>query len=178
MNRNITYLFLLLLIACSTTKQINNDISTFQLKQIIVKDISKIEKLNKGAERFSDVPTSQGYFPDLNNYKFSQPKFYNRKKGNLLTEVSYYYSEKDSVVRLISYAWDELNSSDSIRNIYNENEKIFTEFFKKKGNEKKIRETSFWEDELRWENKDIHVFQFILGNKKGAQRTRTIICWK
>jgi len=178
--KQTTFLFIIFLfIGCSVSKEIHNEISVFQLKRIKLKDIEKIETENNGIQDYENPPTSQGYFSDLNEkYKFSQPKFYNRKQGSLKTEVTYYNSEKDSVVRLISYAWDGLKNSDSIRSIYNQNEKIFTEYFKKNGTVKNINEKTYWEDEITWENKKITVFQFILGDKKGAYRTRTIIRWK
>lgn len=175
----IIYVFILVFfLGCATHKEINSDISNFQLRKIEVNDIEKIENRNYGIQELSNVPTSQGYFPELNILKFSQPKFYNRKKGSLLTEVSYYYTEEDSVVRVISYAWDELRDSDSIHKIYNQNQKLFNQYFQKKGVEKNVHEATYWEDEIVWEDNHIFVFQFILGNKKGAYRTRTIIRWK
>lgn len=167
------------MIGCATTNEIRNDISTFQLKKITVNDIKKIESSNNGIQRLSDVPTSQGYFPELNIYKFSQPKFYNRKNKSLLTAISYFYTEKDSVVRVISYAWNEQGDNDSIRAIFDKNKKLFSSFFRNNGDAKRVEEPTYWQDELRWENKNISVFQFILGNeKKGAYRTRTIIKFK
>lgn len=177
--KHILYILIIIFfLGCTTTKEINNVVSSFQLRKIKVNDIEKIENRNNGIQELNNGQTSQGYFPELNKFKFSQPKFYNRKKGSLLTEVSYYYTEKDSIVRVISYAWDELQDKDSIHTIYNQNQKLFTEYFQKKGAEKNVREARYWEDELVWENKNIYIFQFILGDKKGAYRTRTIIKWK
>jgi hypothetical protein len=172
----ITFCFLA--IGCSTTKEISNDISTFQLKKININKVEKIETENNGVEKLSNVPTSQGYFPELNIYKFSQPKFYNRKNDSLTTAVSYFYTEKNNVVRVISYAWNEQDGNESPQAVFDKNKKLFTSFFKNNGEAKRVEKPTYWQDELRWENKKVLVFQFILGNQKGAYRTRTIIKYK
>ena len=170
------FLTIFILFGISIQKEISNEIATYQLEKVKVKNIKKIELKNNGIEEHDNPPTSQGYFPELNKkYNFSQPIFYTRRNGFLETEVSYYYSKKDNVVRLISYSWDKIKSSDSVHNVYNQNAKLFSKYFQNKGVIKNIKESTYWEDEIRWENDRIYVFQFILGNKKGAYRTRTII---
>lgn len=172
----ITFCFLA--IGCSTTNEINNDVARFQLKKIKIDKVEKIEAKNNGVEKLSNVKTSQGYFPELNIYKFSQPKFYNRKNDSLTTAVSYFYTEKDNVVRVISYAWNEQDDNESIQEIFDKNKRLFTSFFKNNGEAKRTEKPTYWQDELRWENKKVLVFQFILGNEKGPYRTRTIIKYK
>lgn len=137
-----------------------------------------MKSLIYGVGRLSNPPTSQGYFPELNIYEFNQPKFYDRRDRSRLTAVSYFYTEKDSIVRVISYAWNEQDDNDSIQEIFDKNKKLFVDFFKNNGNAKRTDKPTYWQDELRWENKNILVFQFILGNEKGPYRTRTIIKYK
>ena len=156
----------------------SNEINTFQLHKIKFENIEEIENRHKGVERISNVQTSQGYFPELNIYKFAQPIFYNRKKDSLLTEISYYYTEKDSVVRVISYEWDHVKNNDSLYAIFDKNKELFSKFFGNYGSATRRDEPTYWQNELRWENEKLCVFQFILGDKKGAYRTRTILKWK
>ena len=42
------------------------------------------------------------------------------------TAVSYYYTKKDNVVRVISYAWNEQDDNQSIQKIFDTNKKLFT----------------------------------------------------
>ena len=165
-------------IGCASTNKIYNDITTFQLKKITSKEISQIEKNQNGVEKMTNVTISQGYFPELNVYEFSQPEIYNRKVGNINTAVSYYYTKQDSVVRVISYAWNEQDDNQSIQNIFDTNKKLFTKYFDDIGVVKRTDEPTYWQDKITWENKKISVLQFILGNDKGAYRTRTIIKYK
>lgn len=172
------FIICLFVIGCASTNKINNDITTFQLKKITTKKIYQIENNQNGVEKLSNVKTSQGYFPELDVYEFSQPKFYNRKIGNIKTAVSYFFTEKDSVVQVISYAWNEQTDNHSVQRIFDTNKKLFTKFFDNIGDVKRTDEPTYWQDEIKWENKKILVFQFILGNDKGAYRTRTIIKYK
>jgi len=174
----IFFITCLFVIGCASTNKIYNDITTFQLKKISAKEIHKIENNQNGIEKVSNVTIRQGYFPELDIYEFSQPKIYNRKIGNINTAVSYYFTEKDSVVRVISYAWNEQDDNYSIQGIFDTNKKLFTDFFKNNGDVKRTDEPTYWQDAITWENKKILVFQFILGNDKGAYRTRTIIKYK
>jgi len=179
MRKSIIYFIICLFaIGCASTNKIYNDITTFQLKKITENEIQKIEEKQNGVEKISNVTISQGYFPELNIYKFSQPKIYNRKIGSTNTAVSYYFTEKDSIVRVISYAWNEQDDNQSVQEIFDANKKLFTNFFENNGDIKRTDEPTYWQDAIRWENKKIVVFQFILGNNKGAYRTRTIIKYK
>ncbi len=172
------FIICLFAIGCASTNKIYNDITTFQLKKITSKEIPQIEENQNGIEKITNVNISQGYFPELNVYEFSQPKIYNRKIGNINTAVSYYFTAKDSVVRVISYAWNEQDDNDSVQEIFDTNKNLFNEFFKNNGDMKRTDEPTYWQDAITWENKKVLVFQFILGNDKGAYRTRTIIKYK
>ena len=179
MNQQFIYLIVCLIItSCISTKEVSNDISTFQLKKITVNEIQSIESVNNGREKFTDVTIQQGYFPELNVYEFSQPKLYRRIKDETITEISYYYTTMDSIVRVISYAWNEQDDFESVQNIFDSNKKLFSNYFKNNGKLERKDEPTYWQDAITWENKKILVFQFILGNQKGAYRTRTIIKYK
>jgi hypothetical protein len=172
------FIICLFAIGCASTNKIYNDITTFQLKKISSKEIPQIEKNQNGVEKISNVTISQGYFPELNVYEFSQPEIYNRKVRDINTAVSYYYTKQDSVVRVISYAWNEQDDNQSIEKIFNTNEKLFTKYFNSNGDVKRTDEPTYWQNKITWENKKIVVLQFILGNDNGAYRTRTIIKYK
>ena len=172
------FIFCIFILGCASTNKIYNDITTFQLKKISSNDIPQMEIKQNGVEKISNVTISQGYFPELNIYEFSQPKIYNRKVGDVNTAVSYYYTKKDSVVRVISYAWNEQDDNQSIQKIFDANKKLFTKFFDDNGDVTRTDEPTYWQDKITWENNKILVLQFILGNNKGAYRTRTIIKYK
>lgn len=119
------FIICLFTIGCASTNKIYNDITTFQLKKITSKEIPQIEENQNGIEKITKVNISQGYFPELNVYEFSQPKIYNRKIGNVNTAVSYFFTAKDSVVRVISYAWNEQDDNNFVQEIFDTNKKLF-----------------------------------------------------
>lgn len=177
--KRLSYLLLLLfLFGCSTSREIRNSITTFQIEFPDHESIDKTEKRFSSSEVIHTygIGLSNEYFPGVKNFDFAQPKIYTRKNEDIKTVVSYFYTEKDKTVRLIEYSWDGLKNSDSIKEIYNKNELTMNAYFNKKGNLTTADVANYWQEELSWENEKIFVFQFILGDKsKNAYRTRLII---
>lgn len=177
----INLLILITLYSCSNSKAIHSDNSVFQVKRPSLQEVNKIENKINSKEIFKSysISLSDQYFPGIKNFDFAQPKLFERKKFSPNPVVSYFYTKNDSIVRLIEYSWDNLKNDELIKSVYKKNTTLFNDFFKKEGKLITENEPTYWQKQLAWENDEIYVFQFILGNNKiGAYRTRLIIRWK
>lgn len=176
----VNLLIIIILSGCSSSKVIQNDSSVFQIERPKLQEIDQIEHRIHSKEVFKTytITLSDQYFPGVKNFDFAQPKIFVRKKYSPNPIVSYFYTEKDSIVRLIEYSWDNLKDDNSVKVVFKENTKFFDDYFKKEGKLTVKDEPTYWQEELVWENDEVYVFQFILGNNRGAYRTRSIIRWK
>ena len=173
---------LILIITSCTSKKINHEKLnlTYQLIRPKLKssisDENKVNSAKKSVEY--TISLSKEYFPEVDKYNFAQPIIYKRKNQSLNTEVSYFFTESDSIVRLIEYSWDRKRNSDSISDLFKYNNKILNKFFRKKGTENYQTYDWGWQKITSWENDSVYVYQFIFGKEKTAKRTRVIVRFK
>jgi len=143
-------------------------------------DIQKIENKNNGIEykKPYNIVLSKEYFPEIDKYEFAQPKIYRRDTTNLKTQISYFYTKKDSIVRLIEYSWSRNKKQKPfINELYEFNKSRISQSLSLYGNEKYEQVDDWWQKIVRWDNDSIHIYSFIFGTKE-AQRTRIIIKFK
>ena len=183
MKNKVFLLLILILISCKVKPKLDNvniNKTKFELNKIKISDIEKIEIENKGIEIFKsyNISLSKEYFPEIENYKFDQPKIYVRDTLNMETTVSYFFTKKDSVVRLIEYSWNQNRKKKLfIDNLYKFNKINISKKIHQNGNEISQKIDGYWQKEIKWDNDSIHIFSFIFGIEKG-QRTRVIVRYK
>ena len=174
----LTFSFIL---NCQNKEQIIREYSVnktkFNFEKITAKNVVEIEGVNKGIQIHKPyiVTLGESYFPELTKYEFEQPLIYWRDTANLKTAVSYFFTKKDSIVRVIEYSWSKPKDNDSIiAKIYQNNVEQISKIFNQKG---KIMNESkdYWKQQIiSWENDSVYVWSFIFSSEL-PQRTRVII---
>ncbi|WP_449398689.1 hypothetical protein [Chryseobacterium wanjuense] len=143
----------------------------FIYNKINLSDIQHIEEKNKGIQYTKPykIGLSKDYLPDIVNYEFAQPIIYRRDTTNLDTQVSYFFTKKDSILRLIEYSWSQDDKHQLfIDKLYNFNKKSICKTFGE-GDEKYQKIDYWWQKIIRWDNDSIHVYSFIFGTDQGAK---------
>ncbi|MCU7616007.1 hypothetical protein NZ698_02255 [Chryseobacterium sp. PBS4-4] len=154
--------------------------TSIELEQIKFSDISNIENKNNGIEYTKpfNIALSKEYFPEIEKYQFEQPKIYRRDTTNLNTEISYFFTKNDSIVRLIEYSWNQDDLKEHfIDNLYQSNKDMISKSLSQKGIEKSEKIDYWWQKIVRWDNDSTHIYSFIFGIDEG-QRTRIIVRFK
>lgn len=179
----IRFFVLLLILNCKQKANLENVkiISTeFIFHQPKFSDIQKIENKSNGIEykKPYNIGLSKEYFPEIDKYEFAQPKIYRRDTTNLDTEISYFFTKKDSIVRLIEYSWNQDKKKKLfIDELYKFNKTRISKQLSKKGIEKSEKIDYWWQKIIRWDNDSTHIYSFIFGIDEG-QRTRIIVRFK
>ncbi|ULC58516.1 hypothetical protein MBM09_11350 [Flaviramulus sp. BrNp1-15] len=97
-------LFTLILTGCSSTKNLN-----LWTKQSKIREVKKFEsELNPDLEFLEiNVSLSESIFPRVKEFDMSKPLIVRREKTSLLPiYAEYFYSKPDSILRYISYDWE------------------------------------------------------------------------
>ncbi len=175
------------LLGCNPKKNPKKNLEKISIKsteiefnQINFSDIHKIESRNNGIEYKKPVKISlsKDYFPEIDKYEFSQPRIFRRDTANLDTQVSYFFTKNDSIVRLIEYSWDQdAKKKLYIDDLYKLNKEDLTKKLSLKGSEKSSKIDYWWQKIVRWDTDSTHVYSFIFGIEEG-QRTRIIVRFK
>jgi len=104
------------LFSCHQKKDSNIEKKNVKIKStefiygpIQLADIKKIEDKNNSIQYTKPyrISLSEDYFPGIEHYDFDQPLIYRMDTGNLNTQASYFFTKKDSTVRLIEYSWSQ-----------------------------------------------------------------------
>lgn len=154
--------------------------TVFEYKQPNISDIQYIEKIHGGIKYIGNIniELSNSYFPEIEKYEFAQPIIYHRDTANLDTQISYFFTKKDSIVRLIEYSWNQdKKKKPFIDNLYKLNKKNISDELKMKGLEKNEKVDYWWQKIIRWDNTSMHIYSFIFGMEEG-ERTRVIVRFK
>ncbi|NML70399.1 hypothetical protein HHL23_11375 [Chryseobacterium sp. RP-3-3] len=136
------FVLLAILISCKNKNNLENvkiKNTAIEFEQIKFSDIKKIEKTNNGIQYTKpfNIGLSKEYFPDLDQYEFDQPLIFRRDTANLDTEVSYFFTKNDSIVRLIEYSWNQDETKTPfIDKLYKFNKNNISKKLSKKGEEK------------------------------------------
>ena len=161
----------------------SNDVKIYEtnitLKKIKVSDIEKIEKKNSGIKYTKPINNylSEDYFPDLDKYEFAQPIIYQRDTLNLNTEISYYFTKNDSIVRLIEYSWNTngKNQKPFIDDLYSLNNSFITNTMKYNSKEEHHNFDYDWRKSKNWETTNTNIYSFVLGLNNEGYTTRVIV---
>jgi hypothetical protein len=152
----------------------------YQLQRPVLQDIPAIEKKLRGQKkdyRFT-ITVSKTYFPGAAAYTLANPLVYHRPGSNGISEVSYFYSVPDKVVRLIEYSYDK-SAADSalLKQFFAANDAYFTNWFKAPGSLSSEVHDNWWQQQQVWENDALHVKQFIVIGAD-TYRVRVLVSWK
>jgi hypothetical protein len=128
----IRLLLIILIVAC---KPPNNE-TFFTFDKVAINKIPSIESRHNSKTKNIDTPIfiANDYLPG--NYNISPfPLIFSRKDESFSpvteTEVVYYFSEPDSVLRLITYTWDTKKIGDSFQDIDSANDADIDSFLEK-----------------------------------------------
>lgn len=155
--------------------------TNFITAKIKTSEIPKIEKKSNGIKYLKPINNylSKDYFPDLDKYDFAQPIIYQRDTLNLNTEISYYFTKNDSIVRLIEYSWNTnwkiKNQKPFIDDLYSLNNSAIEKKMKQNNKEEFQKFDNGWRKSKNWENQKINIYSFILGSENEGYRTRVIV---
>lgn len=182
MNRAFLIFFIFTLFCgCKENEQTQREYlisdTNFNFTKISAQEINKIENENNGIQMRKPykITLSKSYFPEIKKYEFEQPKVFWRDSANVKNTVSYFFTKKDSIVRVIEYSWNKPNNNDSIiSKIYDNNIKIISNKLQQKGKITNEAKDSWKQQIISWENDSIYVWSFIFGYDL-PQRTRVII---
>ena len=182
MNKILSLILTFVLICgCNKNEQFQKEYlipqTNFNFEKISAQKIIQIENENHGIQMRKPykVTLSKSYFPDIENYEFEQPKVFWRDSANIKNIVSYFFTKKDSRVRVIEYSWNKPKDNDSIiSKIYENNIKIISNKLRQKGKITNESKNSWKQQIITWENDSIYVWSFIFGYDL-PQRTRVII---
>jgi hypothetical protein len=152
----------------------------FLLQRPVVKSVDSIEQANKG-EKFEasfKISVAADYFPNADKFNLDNPLIFFRKSGSFTTEMNYYYSVPDSIIRLVSYSWDgNQKSSGELKTLYESNANYFSKYFGKAGVGKDETHSDWSQKSLTWQNDIVYVYQFLVSSR-GTNRVRVLISWK
>ena len=106
MKRHLTLLilFTLILTGCSSSKKLN-----LWTKQSKIEEVKEFEsELNPSLEFLEmNISLSESIFPRVKEFDMSKPLIVRREKTSLLPiYAEYFYSKPDSILRYISYDWE------------------------------------------------------------------------
>ncbi|WP_131474356.1 hypothetical protein [Epilithonimonas lactis] len=159
--------------ACKQMNKVPNRINSIDVKiyetnfmtnKIKTSEIPKIEKKNSGVKYTKPINNylSKDYFPDIDKYDFAQPIIYQRDTLNLNTEISYYFTKKDSIVRLIEYSWNTnweiKNQKPFINDLYSLNNSFIAKKMKQNSKEEFQKFNNGWRKSKNWENQKINIY--------------------
>lgn len=136
------------------------------------------------------VSIGESIYPNSNNYKLEKPRTFKRiEKRNFEIEVGYFYTARDSSVKVILYEWDELsgkkrspfenerNLSKKFRLFQNKFDELSERLTKELGlpYEKSIEqnksEDKTFRDGIKWEGQNgLNGYLFMFGNNKNGYR--------
>ena len=108
MKKLIILFSLIILSACKSEKHIYDNDKFKDIQELKIGKAIEFEN-NQNAENTTPeykVQIGKGIYPNEKNFELEKPISFNRKiKGKFDLETKYFYSKKDSLVRVILYQW-------------------------------------------------------------------------
>lgn len=178
--RTLFYILILLLVlGCKTSKEIATT-TDFCLQRPGIHEIDSIEKRSHGVRLYPSykITVSQDYFPNSEKFNLGQPFVYTRDYSTVKSQVTYYFSIPDSIVRLVEYNWNAAgNGHNTISQLFSTNKLLLSKYFKNEGAGSERIEEAWSRKDIVWENDSTFVKQFMLIQGQPT-RTRVLISWK
>lgn len=154
--------------------------SKLQFENPRFSEIQSIEQ-TEGGRKYTysfAISVSKNYFPNSDNFNLAAPVIYFRNTYPLKTEVDYFYSLPDSIVRLKEYTWNSSNSTiDSLKVLFEKNKETISTYLKDNGTTTFEDHTTWTQKTIIWENETTYVKQFmVIGSS--TYRVRVLVSWK
>lgn len=172
------------------------------LKQTKISEVVAFEKEISPNPKFlsKEVSLSKDYYPLIDKYEVTNPVIVQREQLEYLpVYAEYFYTPKDSILRLASYDWerDRYGNFFDKQKIWQEESKKFkiydSEYERiravlvnelgtpvatdKEAKKRKSENTKYFTRESSWENKDFHA-QLTMTFASTTYRIRFTIYWK
>lgn len=194
------------LVSCSSTRMTISDDVFYNFNNYRINEAVSFEKSVHAKDITPQYLVSIGedIYPNVKKHKLSTPKTFKRRQGKFEIESEFFYTEPDSLIKVVLYEWNRPTTNTTyqnydqaikppIRNI-EPNQKQLKDFQNKFDELKreldknigepyeielqqgKIRKTSF-RDGFKWKRKDgLHAYLFMLGeNSNGFRQIRLAI---
>lgn len=152
----------------------------YQITRPNLQDISALEKKMRGkkTDYSFNITVSKNYFPGAANLQLANPLVYQRPTRNGKTEVSYFYSQPDKVVRLIEYSFDKpMADTALLKQFFAANETYFSDLTKHAAISFDEVHDTWWQRIQTWETNLVFIKQFIVIGD-GTYRVRVLVSWK
>ncbi len=154
--------------------------TNFWFKRPQLSEIVSIEQQSGGTRIYKTfkIGVVKDYFPDAEMFSLAQPLLYLRDTSTVGTSITYFFSEPDSLVRLVEYSWDASRGKHNlIESLYESNKTSISKSLQKEGNETTEIHDEGSEKTIVWQRDSVHIKQFMLIEGKPS-RTRALISWK
>lgn len=152
----------------------------YQISRPSLQDIPGLEKKMRGKkiDYNFNITVSKNYFPGAGNLRLANPMVYQRPSNSGKTEVSYFYSQNDKVVRLIEYSFDKTAADSSLlKQFFTANDSYFSGLFDRPAISFDEVHDTWWQKIQTWETNLAFVKQFIVIGD-GTYRVRVLVSWK
>ncbi|MEJ8840892.1 hypothetical protein WG954_00760 [Lacibacter sp. H375] len=168
---------LAILASCKTSVQRPISVNLIFTRPAFVK-IDSIELANNGLRIYAPykISVSKNYFPNADKFRLGTPLLFVRDTSTISTAVTYFFSEPDSVIRLVEYSWNRGKDKNEIERLFNFNDSAISKQLRNQGI-KTLNKKDTWSQVTKiWTSDSVYVKQFML--IEGApSRTRVLISW-
>ena len=124
------------------------------------------------------IGVAKDYFPDADKFSLGQPLIYLRDTSTVETQVTYFFSEPDNLVRLVEYSWNASRVKPNlIESLFESNKESINRILRLTGTETTETHETWSQKTIVWQSDSVHVKQFMLAQGKPS-RTRVLISWK
>jgi hypothetical protein len=178
--RYFNFIWVIVFLASCNAKRETTLNHNFYFTRPTLGSIDSIEAGNLGISLFKSytITVAGDYFPDANTFRLGQPLIYLRDTGTLNTMVSYYFSQPDSLLRLIEYSWNASSGeSNKLERLYSYNKEWISRLLKQPGNETLEKHDTWSQKTIIWQTDSVYVKQFMV-IQGSPSRTRVLISWK
>ena len=170
--------FLIIVTSCKTSVQRPIKVNIVYARPTFGK-VDSIELANNGVRVYAPykISVSKDYFPNADKFVLGTPLLFIRDTSTLSTAVTYFFSEPDSIVRLIEYSWNRgKRDKNEIEGLFNYNDSNISKQLKKEGI-KTLNKQDTWSQVTKiWATDSVYIKQFML-IEGDPSRTRILISW-
>lgn len=176
-SRLLTLLTILTFSSCSTSKYIFNGDRFQNVGQLTVDEVIKHEMNNKSKNLSPDhlVSLDESIYPNAKNFDLTAPKTFETTTGTFKLTTDYYFTPSDSLVKVILYQWDKLESADEKKKFqkqFNQLRKLLTNKLgepKEADIEQKEFNIKTFRDGIKWKG-EVNAYLFMFGNDETEYR--------
>ncbi len=170
--------FLAILTSCKTSVQRPIKVNIIFTRPIFEK-IDSIESANNGVRIYAPykISVSKDYFPNADKFALGTPLLFVRDTSTLRTAVTYFFSEPDSIIRLVEYSWNRgKRDKNEIERLFDFNDSAISKQLSNRGI-KTLNKQDTWSQVTKiWNTDSVYIMQFML-IEGDPSRTRVLVSW-